>query len=122
MSVYSSRFNRAYTRKAKRTSATARIAVNHNVRRKRSDTLSCLPEHVAGSTHRLNQPRLAALLDLVAQVANVDFEDVSVTAKVVSPNVLEDHVTSKNLTRMTEKERKQLIFFSGELDGSSPAR
>src|SRR5579875_3583867 len=94
----------AYTRKAKSTSATARIAVNHTVRRKRSDTRSCLPEHVTGSPHGLNQTRLAALLELIAQRAHGDLEDVGIAGKIVAALLLADHVMGEKLARMAEKE------------------
>ena len=50
----------------------------------------CLTQRVPDSAHRLDQPRLAALLGLAAQVADVDLERVRARSEVVAPDRLEE--------------------------------
>src|SRR4051812_10734597 len=68
--------------------ATATAPAAANVSRRRRGI--SIPQDVADAAHRVQQPRLAALLGLAPQVAHVDAEGVRARAEVVAPHPLED--------------------------------
>jgi len=47
-----------------------------------------LPQHVPNATHGVNQTLFVVFFELEAQVANVDFDDIGITPKIVTPDAL----------------------------------
>src|SRR5579875_1037912 len=99
----------------------ARTAVNQRVRRARSDMPSCLPEDVARPAYRLDESGLAALLELVPEVADIDLEHVGIAPKIVSPDLLEDHIPREHLAGMPHKEGEEFVLLGCQLDDPIPA-
>ena len=62
----------------------------------------------ADAAKGVQQPRFAAGLGLLTQVADVDAERVGVGAEVVAPDVLEDHRAREHLARMAQEQLEQL--------------
>ena len=73
-------------------------------------------QHVADAAHGVQEPRLAALLGLAAQVAHVDAERVRARAEVVAPHALEDLRARQHLARVLEEQRQQLELGARELE------
>jgi hypothetical protein len=56
------------------------------------DLAAGLAQHVAPAVHRVDQFGLEVLVDLAAQVVDVDLDEVRGTAVVEIPGVVEDHL------------------------------
>ena len=75
---------------------------------------SRLAQGVADAADRVDQPRLAARLGLLAQVADVDVERVRAVAEVVAPDAVEDHRAGQHLPRVAEEELEQRELGAGQ--------
>ena len=73
-------------------------------------------KRVPDPAHRLDQPRLAALLGLAAQVADVDLERVRARAEVVPPDRLEELGAAEHEARVAHQVLEQRELGLGELD------
>src|SRR6266508_1174416 len=69
-------------------------------------------EDIAGAPHRVDH-RLPAGVDLLAQVGNVELDDVGLAAEVVAPHAIEDLGLGEHPPRVAHQEPEQL-----ELGGS----
>src|SRR5882724_4778877 len=83
---------------------------------------SLLAQRVPDSADRLDQPRLAALLRLAAQVTDVDLERVRTGPEVVAPNRLEELGAGEHQPRVTQQVLEQRELCLGQLDRPLPAR
>src|SRR5512139_1866290 len=77
--------------------------------------------HVAHAAHRVQEPLLISNFKLLAQIAHVDFDDVALTAKVVAPHAVKDHIASEHLARVAHEELKQLVFLGCKGDNALAA-
>src|SRR5450755_4244126 len=72
-------------------------------------------EHVANAADGVDQ-RLAAGVDLLAQVADVQLDDVRLAAEVVVPDPVEDLGLGQHAARVAHQEAEQLELGSRQLD------
>src|SRR5437588_3096123 len=81
------------------------------------NSMGALPrEPVADSVHGLDQLRGPALVDLVAQVGDVDRHPVGRALEVVVPDTLRDLGLGQHLVGMPHEELEQRELAGGELD------
>src|SRR5437868_9844111 len=64
-------------------------------------------EHVPGTAHGVDH-RLAAGVDLLAQVGDVELDDVGLAAEVVVPDPVEDLGLAQHPARVAHQEAQQL--------------
>ncbi len=67
----------------------SKIKANHNVSRQRIGT-PLLLQHIPHTADSMNQFGMVFGFQLGAQVADIDFDDVGLTAENVSPNLFID--------------------------------
>src|SRR3954463_6251302 len=67
-----------------------------------------VPEAVAGAAHRLELRDAERAVDLVAQVADVDVDDVRPVLIVVVPRVLEQLIAREHLARVAHERLQEL--------------
>src|SRR4051794_15428294 len=84
----------------------ASTTVKNRVSRSRSDMLGGLPQHVAYAAHRVDQARLAARLQLVAQVAHVHVQHVRLGVVLPIPHTVQDLVLSQHLAWVAHEIRQ----------------
>src|SRR5271167_4611218 len=60
-------------------------------------------QHEAGPTDVRDQRRMAANIDLFAQIADVHIDDIGLQRKVVVPDIVEQHRPRDHLARMTQE-------------------
>ena len=65
----------------------------------------------------MDDPLLALGLELAAQVADVDLEDVGVAAEVVVPHPLQDGRAGQDLARVLQEQGQQVELLAGQRDG-----
>src|SRR5689334_20468304 len=63
----------------------------------------------------MDQPRLAAGLGLLAQVADVNVESLRVGSEVVVPDAFEDLLSGQDPPRVLEEELEQQVLGTGQL-------
>src|SRR5258707_9457882 len=73
-------------------------------------------ELIASSAHGLNQIWLADGAELVAQVTNIDVDDIREMLRVVVPHMLGNGRAAQHNTRVTQQKVEQGIFFVGKHD------
>src|SRR5690625_2284335 len=113
------------------TIATATTSVATTVVRRRTDprrsnrrtrpsaTVACQP--VPGTAHRLDRVALVRSVDLVAQVADVDFDDVRVAVKREVPHIVEDVELRDDVALAAQKVLEYRELTGSQLDfGLSP--
>src|SRR4029077_8657926 len=80
-----------------------------------------VPERVARAADRVEQPRLSALFELLAHVADVNGDHV-VALGLACPNRLQQLFTRQHLARMAEEvlEQRELGVGQGQLPRATP--
>src|SRR3954471_444702 len=79
-------------------------------------------EHEADAADGVDDARLAALLGLAAQVADVDVERVRRERDVEAPYALVDHVAREDLLGVAQEQLEQAVLGAGELECAAAAR
>ena len=67
-------------------------------------------EHIAGSTHRVQQGRFETLLDLAAQARDMHINDIGLRVEVIIPDMLQQHCSSDDLPGMAHQIFEQTEF------------
>lgn len=80
-----------------------------------SETWLC-PQRVSDASNGVNEWRAKAAIDLVAQIVDVDIDDIAGEVPIVLPDVIKDLVTAEHLPLVPEQQFKQLKFLDRELD------
>src|SRR5690606_34791195 len=70
-------------------------------------TPSSLPEHVAHAPHRMDEPGLAAVFQLLTQIGHIHFQDVGFSFVIVAPHLFHQIVPGQHLFRMRHKALQQ---------------
>src|SRR5215469_1758210 len=74
-------------------------------------------QHIANTTHSLDQLGIARLiLDLLAQVADIDLDNIGLTHEIIAPDAVQDGLPVQYLARMGHKQVKKIILGCGTLD------
>ena len=75
-----------------------------------------LAQHVAHAAHGVDQARLAARLQLAAEVRDVDLDRVRPGLELVAPDALEDEVAGHHLARVEHEQLEQRVLGAGEVE------
>ena len=78
-------------------------------------------EHIAQAAHGADQLRLMALVDLAAQMADIDIDDVGQALEGLVPDLFHDHAARQDSARMQEQIFQQGIFLGAEFDALAVA-
>src|SRR3954453_11497591 len=78
-------------------------------------------QHVAGAADGVQQPRLAAALELAAQVGHEDLDRVGRRERVVAPDVLEQPLARHDDALVAHQVLQQLELALGQLDDALAA-
>src|SRR4051812_5985552 len=73
-------------------------------------------DHVAGAPFGVQEPRLAARLELAAQVGDEDVDRVGRRGRVVAPDLVEEPLAGDDEPVVSHQELEQLELAVGELD------
>src|SRR5919197_2564313 len=87
-----------------------------------AETSWFVAERVPDAAHRLQDPRLAALLELPPQVADVHPERIRRRAEVVTPHALVDLRPRQHLPRVAHEQFEQVELRTRELHAPVTAR
>jgi hypothetical protein len=52
-------------------------------------------------THGVDQALFVIDIQLLAQITDINFNDIALTAEIISPYAIEDHIASQYLAGMT---------------------
>src|SRR3954447_14596433 len=85
-------------------------------RRRCASEGSWLAQRIADAADRVDQIAGAGLLQLAAQVADIDAQRVRGGAEVVSPNALVDDAVREHAARVEHQKLEQLVLRARELD------
>src|ERR671930_1165361 len=93
---------------------TAKVSENNsaNLARKLSGSLMVIREHVAHAPDGVNQRRSKAFVDFVAQVLNINVDDIGDVIEVNVPDVLDDAGAGDRVARVSEQELQQCEFLA----------
>src|SRR5262249_60102360 len=80
-----------------------------------------LADHIPHAADRADQFAFEWLVDLVAEVAHVNVDDVRRAVKTLVPDVLDDHRPRKRATGVGHQIFKQGVFLSRQFDPLSSA-
>ena len=75
-----------------------------------------LIDHVAHAAHGVDQLRLERLVDLRAQLADIDIHDIRQPLEALIPHVLDDHRARKHAPGIGGQVLEQRVLLRGELD------
>src|ERR1039458_5884380 len=83
-----------------------------------------LPEHKAHTPHRVNEPGRVALIDLAAQVGNVDIDYIIQRRDAVgfAPDIASQHFARDHLARLTPQGGQQVKLAGRQFNRLSFAR
>src|SRR4051795_1050714 len=76
---------------------------------------SFFAECVAHAANRLEQASLAALLQLVPQIAHIHIDNLGAAEEIRSPDGLKDHLSSKHAVWIAKKELQELKLARSEI-------
>jgi hypothetical protein len=79
---------------------------------------SFFAQNITDAAHGMDQTRFAVRLEFLAQIADVHFDDVALTAEVVAPYAVVDDIASEDLLRMAHEQFEQIVLFGSEIDPS----
>src|SRR3954451_15121981 len=103
---------------ATRTTSATVVRTSREVRDAKRARIPCSArrlEHVAGAPHRVDH-RAPAGVDLLAQVGDVELDDVGLAAEVVVPHPVQDLRLGQHPLGVAHEEAQQLELGGGELD------
>src|SRR5712692_9515219 len=109
-----------YTMTDTSSSAAASTAVYHRVSLSRSD-MALLLQYIARAAHGVDHSRLTGGLELLPQVAHVDFDDVGFAIEVIPPGLFQDLLAREHPARIAQEQRQQVVLFSRQVDDSVAA-
>src|ERR1039457_1241721 len=78
-------------------------------------------DHVADAAHGLDELLRVAVVDLAAQVADVDVDDVGEAVVIHIPDVLDDHGAAEGAALVAHHVFEDAKFLRGEVDGFGAA-
>src|SRR5262245_33398456 len=74
-------------------------------------------QDIAYAPYRLYEPgRTWRVLDFLAQVAHVHFNDIGLTKKIIAPDTVENGLTIQYLPWITHKEMQEIVFCCRQFD------
>src|SRR6185437_12047344 len=73
-------------------------------------------ERVAKAAHRADQFLVAPLVDLAAQMTDIDIDDIGQAFEGLIPYLFDDHAARQGPARMQEKIFQQGVFLGAEFD------
>src|SRR5665213_2814940 len=79
-------------------------------------------ERVPDAAHGLDELVIERVVDLAAQVADVDVDQVRVAEKVAAPHAVEQLVARVDLVAVQQQVLEQRVLFRGEMDLRTAAR
>src|SRR5256885_5008959 len=104
---------------------TARMPTYQEVRRvarvARRQSRSIITQTVADAADRAYQARWRSVVELVAQVADVDLDDVVVARVVVSPDAVEDGALGEDPARLLEQHHQEVELARSQVDRPAAA-
>src|SRR5690606_10529541 len=97
---------------------TVSVTVKKSVSRHRIGNLRMIgvPEGEANAPHGLDEARLAGTIDLLAQVSDVDIDDIRLDIRPLAPNMIEDLRPAEDGPRVPGEVRQQVEFTSRQVD------
>src|SRR6185503_3391586 len=104
-----------YTSRPKPTMASITTPAPNSATRTRIGTDSGAPQHVADPAHCLQHPWLSVGFEFVAQVANIDVDEIAFFRRV-APRHCQQRIATEHLARAAQELFEQLELLRGELD------
>src|SRR5579884_4547776 len=91
------------------------MPVYHRVSLSRSD-MALLFQDITGAAHCVDEPRLTAGLQFLAQIAYVDLDHIGLAVEVIAPGLFEDLLARQDPARIAQEQRQQVVLLGGKLD------
>src|SRR5690349_1932610 len=87
----------------------------------RRQSRSIIAQTVADAADRADQPGRRPIVELVAQVADVDLDDVVVARVVVAPDPVEDRALREDAARLLDQHHQEVELARRQVDRAAAA-
>src|SRR6266540_3591000 len=109
-----------YRNEVKRTRITARVREYRSVKEKRIDLKNnesiLLFEDVSDPPYSMNEFGFSVTIDFLAQIVDVDVDNVGEGVKGIVPDMIGDHGSGQHLVRVAHKIFQKAVFLGSEVD------
>ena len=75
-----------------------------------------LAQGIADAAHGVDEAGFAVLLQLGAQGADVDFQDVRLAVEILAPDAIHNQIAREHLPGIAQEEDEQVEFAGGQFD------